>query len=197
MRRKILPGVLEDAGETLLKNMNVVLIGYRGAGKSTVGSRLAIRMGKGFVDTDDLVEERQRASIRDIVESYGWDHFRAAEKRVIDEVSHSDDFIIAPGGGAVLDPENVASLKKNGLVIWLKADREALCRRIDRDSRTVGSRPALTGKGALEEFGEVMAIRNPFYERAADAQIDTTGMDLEEVVEALSAIIREKTGGLH
>jgi len=176
--------------------MNIVLIGYRGAGKSTVGSRLASRMGKEFVDTDDLVEERQRASIRDIVESYGWDHFRAAEKRVIEEVSHSDDFIIAPGGGAVLDPENVASLKKNGLIIWLKADREILCRRIDRDSRTVASRPTLTGKGAMEEFGEVMAVRNPFYERAADAEIDTAGLEVEEVVEAVLSVIQEKTGGL-
>jgi shikimate kinase len=176
--------------------MNIVLIGYRGAGKSTVGSRLAIRMGKGFVDTDDLVQERQGASIRDIVESYGWEQFRAAEKRIIEEVSHRDDFIIAPGGGAVLDPENVASLRKKGLILWLKADREILCQRIDRDSRTVGSRPALTGKGAMEEFGEVMAIRNPFYERAADAEIDTTGMDLEEVVEALLSIIRKKMEGL-
>jgi shikimate kinase len=92
----------------------------------------------------------------------------------------------------VLDPENVASLRKNGLIIWLKADREILCQRIDRDSRTGGSRPTLTGKGAMEEFGEVMAIRNPFYERAADAGIDTTGMDLEEVVEALLSIIGKK-----
>jgi len=177
--------------------MNIVLIGYRGAGKSVVGSRLAIRMGKGFVDTDNQVEERQGASIRDIVESYGWEHFRAAEKKIIEEVSHNDDFIIAPGGGAVLDPENVVSLKKNGLIIWLKADREILCQRIDRDSRTVGSRPTLTGKGAMEEFGEVMAVRNPFYEQAADAEIDTTDMDLEEVVEALLSTIREKMGGVH
>jgi shikimate kinase len=177
--------------------MNIILIGYRGAGKSTVGSRLAIRMGKGFVDTDDLVEERQGASIRDIVESHGWGHFRALEKTIVQENSEKDNLIIAPGGGAVLDPENVASLKKNGLIIWLKADREILCQRIDRDSRTVGSRPTLTGKGTMEEFGEVMAIRHPFYERAADAEIDTTGMDLEEVVKALLSIIREKMEGLH
>ena len=177
--------------------MNIVLIGYRGAGKSTVGGRLALRMGNEFVDTDNQVEERQGASIRDIVESHGWDHFRAVEKTVVQENSEKDNLIIASGGGVVLDPENVASLKKNGLIIWLKADREILCQRIDRDSRTVGSRPTLTGKGTMEEFGEVMAVRNPFYERAADAEIDTTGMDLEEVVEALLSIIREKKGGLH
>lgn len=177
--------------------MNIVLIGYRGAGKSSVGSRLAIRTGKGFVDTDDLVEERQGASIRDIVESSGWGHFRAVEKRVIEEVSKEDNLIVAPGGGAVLDPENVRSLRKNGLIIWLKAGREVLCQRIDRDSRTVASRPTLTGKGAMEEFAEVMASRNPFYERAADAEIDTAGLDVEEVVAAVLSFIREKMGGLH
>jgi len=175
--------------------MNIVLIGYRGAGKSTVGSRLAIRMGKGFVDTDDLVEERQGASIRDIVESNGWGHFRAAEKRIIEEVSRKDNLIIAPGGGAVLDPENVRALRENGLIIWLKADREVLCRRIGHDSRSDARRPTLTGKGALEEFAEVMASRNPFYERAADAEIDTSGLDVEEVIGAVLSIM-EKMGGL-
>jgi shikimate kinase len=177
--------------------MNIILIGYRGAGKSTVGRKLARRTGNGFVDTDDLVEKRQGASIRDIVASCGWDYFRAVEKKIVEEISRIDNLIIAPGGGAVLDPENVRSLKKNGLIIWLKADREILCQRIDRDSRTVGSRPTLTGKGAMEEFGEVMAIRNPLYERAADAEIDTSGLDVEEVAEAVLSVIREKTGGLH
>jgi len=175
--------------------MNIVLIGYRGAGKSTVGSRLAIRMGNGFVDTDDLLEKSQGASIRDIVDSYGWGHFRALEKSIIEEVSHKDNLIIAPGGGAVLDPENVMSLKENGLIIWLKAAREVLCQRIDQDSHTVASRPSLTGKGALEEFEEVMASRNPVYERAADVALDTSALDIEEAVAAVLSIIRRKMGG--
>jgi len=176
--------------------MNIVLIGYRGAGKSTVGRKLASRMGNGFVDTDDLVEKRRGVSIRDIVASRGWDYFRAVEKKIVEEISRMDNLIIAPGGGAVLDPENVRSLKENGLIIWLKADREILCQRIDRDSQTVDRRPTLTGKGAMEEFEEVMAVRNPLYERAADAEIDTSGLDVEEVEEAVLSVIREKTGGL-
>jgi len=177
--------------------MNIVLIGYRGAGKSTVGRKLASRTGNGFMDTDDLVEERQGASIGDIVASCGWDHFRAVEKKIVEEISRMDNLIIAPGGGAVLDPENVRSLKENGLIIWLKAAREILCQRIDQDSRTIGRRPTLTGKGAMEEFGEVMAIRNPLYEQAADAEIDTSGLDVEEVEEAVLSVIQEKTGDLH
>ena len=177
--------------------MNIVLIGYRGAGKSAVGAELASRAGIDFVDTDDLVEKHQGASIRDIVAAGGWEHFRAVEKKIIGEISRKDNLIIAPGGGAVLDPENVRSLKENGLIIWLKADREILCQRIERDPRSAGRRPTLTGKGALEEFGEVMSVRNPLYERAADAKIDTAGLNVEEVAEAVLSVIREKTGGLH
>jgi len=177
--------------------MNLVLIGYRGAGKSTVGRKLASRTGNGFVDTDDLVEKREGACIRDIVASYGWDHFRAVEKKIVEEISRRDNLIIAPGGGAVLDPENVRSLKENGLIIWLKADREVLCSRINQDSQTANRRPTLTGKGAMEEFGEVMAIRNTLYERAADVAIGPAGLNVEEVVEAGLSTMREKMGGLH
>ena len=97
----------------------------------------------------------------------------------------------------MLDPENVRSLKENGLIIWLKADREVLCSRINQDSQTANRRPTLTGKGAMEEFGDVMAIRNPLYERAADVEIGTAGLNVEEVVEAVLSTMREKMGGLH
>lgn len=172
--------------------MNVVLIGYRGAGKSTVGRRLATRLGREFVDTDDLLEKRHGALIRDIVKSRGWGHFRAMEKRIIEEISSGDNLVIAPGGGAVLDDENVRSLKKNGLVIWLKADRQVLYKRTGEDPRTISSRPTLTGKGTLEEFEEVMAYREPFYQKAADIQLDTVDLELEEVVERILSILLER-----
>jgi shikimate kinase len=174
--------------------MNIVLIGYRGAGKSTVGRRLATLTEKEFVDTDDLLEERQGEAISEIVESLGWEHFRAMEKRVIEEVSRGDQLVVAAGGGVVLDSENVISLKKNGLVIWLKADRQVLYKRIGLDPRTKASRPTLTGKGALEELEEIMAYREPFYEQAADIQIDTADLGVEEVVESIVSIIENKMG---
>jgi len=174
--------------------MNIVLIGYRGAGKSTVGRRLATLTKKEFVDTDDLLEERQGAGISEIVESLGWVHFRAMEKRIIEEISSRDQLVIAAGGGVVLDPANVISLKKNGLVIWLKADRQVLHKRMDLDPRTKVSRPTLTGKGALEELEEIMAYREPFYGQAADVQFDTADLGVEEVVESLLSIIEERMG---
>ncbi len=102
-----------------LANMNIVLIGYRGAGKSAVGEKLAARLGKEFVDADDLLEKREGRRIREIVESQGWQYFRALEKEILSEVAARDNLVIAPGGGAVLDMANVKALQKNGLIIWL------------------------------------------------------------------------------
>ncbi len=173
--------------------MNIVLIGYRGSGKSTVGSRLASRMKRRFVDTDDLIESKE-GQISDIVKSHGWDYFRAMEKRIIEEISKEDHLIIAVGGGAALDPENVVNLERNGLIIWLKADREVLQKRMEQDPRTLASRPTLTGKGALKELEEVISYRNPFYDKAAKVHFDTSAQDVEAVVENILTVLKEKMG---
>ena len=170
--------------------MNIVLIGYRGAGKSAVGKRLAERLRREFVDIDDLIEERQGAPISDLVKSQGWEGFRDMEKRVIQEISREDELVIAPGGGAVIDAENVSSLKRNGLIIWLKANAQVLRQRLEQDPRTPSSRPTLTGKGVLEEFEEVMGKRNPYYAKAADVEFDTSALDLDAVVERVYSIIQ-------
>ena len=172
--------------------MNIILIGCRGAGKTAVGKRLAARLQRRFVDTDHLLEERQGIRISDLVESHGWNHFRAREKRIIEEISKQDQLVIAPGGGAVLETENVMALKKNGLIVWLKAKGQVLLNRMKRDPRTLSQRPTLTGKGTLEEIEEVMAFRRPFYEWAADLQIDTSTLDVERVVGTLVSILQER-----
>jgi shikimate kinase len=173
--------------------MNIILIGYRGSGKSTVGSRLASQMRRRFVDTDDLIESKE-GQISDIVKSHGWDYFRAMEKKMIEEISKENDLVIALGGGAVLDPVNIVHLERNGFIIWLKADREVLRKRLDQDPRTFASRPPLTGKGALDELEEMMAFRNPFYDKAAKIQFDTSSMDVEAVVENILTVLKEKMG---
>ena len=172
--------------------MNIVLIGYRCAGKSAVGSRLAARLQMKFVDTDHLIEERHGVLISDIVKSYGWDYFRAMEKQIIKEVSNQDHLVIASGGGAVLETENVKALGRNSLIIWLKADKDAIHKRIEKDPRAFVRRPSLTGKGVLEELKEVMAYREPFYERAAGVELDTSNLDVEAVVEAVLLILQER-----
>jgi shikimate kinase len=173
--------------------MNIVLIGYRGSGKTTVGSRLAARLQMKFVDTDDLIESKE-GHISDIVKSKGWDYFRRLEKSVIEEISKGSNLIIAPGGGAVLDTDNVNALKRDGLVIWLKADQQTLLKRIQKDQGSSTRRPTLTGKGTLEEIEETISERGPFYEKASEIQIDTSALDVEAVVEDILTVFKGKMG---
>jgi shikimate kinase len=172
--------------------MNIILIGYRGSGKSVVGRKLAARLGLKFVDIDDLIEERQGAPVSDIVKSHGWGHFRKLESNTIEQISKEDRLIIAPGGGAVLDTDNVKALRKNGVIIWLKADKQTLLKRLSQDPVTNTRRPTLTGKGTSEELKEVMSLREPIYEGVSEIQIDTSMLDVETVVERLSAVIDER-----
>jgi shikimate kinase len=174
--------------------MNIVLIGFRGAGKTVVGKRLAEQLQRKFVDTDDLIEERSNRSINEIVKFHGWDYFRALEKRIIEEVASQDHLVIAPGGGVVLETENVIALKRNGLIIWLKAKWPVLQKRMERDPQTFSQRPTLTGKGTLEELEEVISYREPFYGRAAEIQLDTSTLDVETVLDTLLSLLRERMG---
>ncbi|MBM4330116.1 MAG: shikimate kinase [Deltaproteobacteria bacterium] len=172
--------------------MNIVLIGYRGAGKSSIGKLLATRTGRRFVDTDELIEKRLGSSIREIVEKWGWSHFRNGEKKIIEEISGGNNLVIAPGGGAVLEPQNIKFLKQNGLFIWLKADKEILYKRMMAEQETLANRPTLTGKGTLEELEEVMMSREPVYEGVADIQIDTSHLNKEAVADKILVILPEK-----
>jgi shikimate kinase len=174
--------------------MNLILIGYRGSGKSAVGRRLADRLKMKFVDTDDLIEQRQGVPISDIVKFHGWGHFRKLEARIIKEISNGDHLIIAPGGGAVLDADNVSVLRKNGVIIWLKADKQILLKRMNQDPGTNTRRPTLTGKGTSEELKEVMSLREPIYERVSEIQIDTSTLDVEAVAENILTVLKDKMG---
>lgn len=172
--------------------MNLVLIGYRAAGKTTVGKRLSAYLRRVFVDSDDMIEKNQGTSIGDIVRCHGWDYFRAVEREVISEVSNYDDLVISAGGGMVIDPENAKVLKRNGLIIWLKADVEVLLERMARDLQSAIERPSLTGRGTLKEFREVLVQREPFYERASKVQVNTSLLDVDGVVNQILSILEER-----
>jgi len=174
--------------------MNIILIGYRGSGKSAVGNRLAARLKMTFVDIDNLIEDRQGVPITDIVKSHGWDRFRMLEKRIIEEISIGNDLVIAPGGGAVLDAGNVIALRRNGFIIWLKADQDTLLKRMNQDPGTITRRPALTGEGTFEEVEKTVLAREPFYERASEIQIDTSMLAVDAVVESILTILKERAG---
>jgi shikimate kinase len=165
--------------------MNIVLIGYRGTGKSAVGRLLADRLDLAFYDADELVENRGGQSIQEMVAAKGWEFFREREKDVIRELSGIDEAVIATGGGAVLDPENVRLLKQKGRLIWLDADAQTVITRMQADTNNEQRRPSLTGSKPADETFAVMAARAPFYREAADLCVDTSGKSLDEIVDEI------------
>jgi shikimate kinase len=165
--------------------MNMVLIGYRGTGKSAVGRLLADRLDLDFYDADELVEKRGGQSIQEMVAAKGWEFFREREKDCIRELSGIDAAVIATGGGAVLDPENVRLLKRKGQLIWLDTDAQTVIARMRADTDNEQRRPSLTGREPDDETVAVMAVRAPFYRAAADLCVDTSGKSLDEIVDEI------------
>lgn len=169
--------------------MNIVLIGYRGTGKTSVGKKLAEKLDRRFTRTDELIIKKAGMSIPKIVDNYGWDVFRNIESEVVKEVSKKDNWIIDTGGGVVLKRINVENLKKKGMLILLKADIKTIIDRIKYDKE----RPSLTGrKSFIEEIEEVLKQRSKKYEEAADYTIDTTRLTVDEVTYRITAFLTQK-----
>jgi len=161
--------------------MNIYLIGYRCTGKTTIGALLAQKLSWPVLDSDvELVNEQGRP-ISEIVEKEGWESFRSIEKGIVKKLSRLDHHVIATGGGAVLDPENVGAMKTTGKVVWLKATPETIARRMAGDHGTEENRPALTDKGIFDEIEETLTIRNPLYDGAMDFAIETDTLTVEEI----------------
>jgi shikimate kinase len=164
--------------------MNLVLIGYRGTGKSSVATLLAERLGRRIVSTDTEIIARANLSIPDIVKEFGWDHFRDLESAVCRELTGQDGLVIDTGGGAILRQENVEALKANGMLFWLTADVPTIQSRIGGDTQ----RPSLTeSKSFTEEIEDVLQQRRPRYEAAAHHVISTDGRSITQVAEAVLA----------
>jgi len=171
--------------------MNIVLIGYRGTGKSTVGKRLAEKCHLAFYDTDDLVERHCGQSIGSMIDEKGWDFFRKREKEAVRGLLQAQGAVIATGGGVVLDRENVDRLKQRGFLIWLDADVQTIIRRIQADSAGKQQRPPLSGHDLNEETVTLLQERIPFYRRAADVSVDTTDRPVGEIVDEIYRRVKE------
>ncbi|MGH7168472.1 MAG: shikimate kinase [Nitrospiraceae bacterium] len=164
--------------------MNIVLIGYRGTGKTSVGQLLAERLGRQLVSTDAEVIRRATLSIPEIVKQFGWDRFRDLESDACLELSGKDRLIIDTGGGVILRQRNVDALKAKGVLVWLTASVRTITERIGGDTQ----RPSLTGaKSFTDEVEEVLREREPRYKAAADHVIQTDGRSLAQVADAILA----------
>jgi shikimate kinase len=154
---------------------SIVLIGYRGTGKTTVGRILADRLGWSFVDADDDIEAAAGCSIAEVFTREGEAGFRQREARVVADLCRRESHVVSLGGGAVLRDENRAAIRAAGHVVWLTASPATILGRIAGDAATSARRPKLTTRGGLPEIEELLAKRRPMYEECATITIDTEG----------------------
>lgn len=164
--------------------MSIVLIGYRGCGKTSIGRKLADRLWQPFVDTDDVVVKKAGKNVKDIFEQDGEERFRQLEAEAIKEAAKLDEHVIALGGGGATRKENVKVLRDAGhKLIYLRCEPAELFRRIQLDPNTGTTRPPLTAKGGgIEEIAAVMAEREPAYRAAAQAELDVTHLSVDEAL---------------
>ena len=141
---------------------NVVLCGMPSAGKSTVGKLVAAKLGRKFIDTDETITATEGFTPAEIIETLGEKAFREKEARAVALAAKNSGAVISVGGGAVISEENVAALKQNGVIVWLKRDLNSL---------TAQGRPVSRNKGIAALYEE----RREKYERAADITVDNDG----------------------
>ncbi len=166
--------------------MNVVLIGFRGSGKSTVGKSVAERLKLEFIDCDAWIEKVTGLSIKEIFEKHGESHFRTLESQAIGELSALDGKVIATGGGAALKYQNMQMFKRNGgRIFFLEVGAETAFQRIQADETSRLRRPALTDKDPFTEVKEQIDLRRPYYLKGADITVATDGRSVEDVVKEI------------
>ena len=168
--------------------MNLILIGYRGTGKSTIGKLLAERLDMPYVCFDEEIVRRAGLTIPEIVATRSWEYFRDLESEVAREYASRNGQVLDTGGGVVTRRENIEALRRAGLIFLLTAGIEDIVGRIG----STQDRPSLTGgKSFTEEVEEVLAVRRPLYEAAAHFVIDTSKRSPEEAVDTIVALFRK------
>jgi shikimate kinase len=154
-----------------LAGRTIVMVGMMGAGKSSIGRRLAARLGLAFVDADAEIERAANATIPEIFETHGEAYFRDGERRVIQRLLDGTAKVLATGGGAFINPETRAAIRASGVSIWLKADRDLILHRVKRRS----NRPLLRTGDPGTVVDRLLAERNPIY---AEADIHVQSRDV-------------------
>ncbi len=162
---------------------HLVLVGLMGAGKTTVGTVCARKLGRGFVDTDALVETVTGASVPELFATIGEVGFRARERAALaDAMASPEPLVVACGGGAMVDPENRRAARR-GVVVWLQAPPDVLAARVDRDGAS--NRPLVAGGPTIATLTRLADARAESYAAAAHATVSTEGRDADAVAAAV------------
>lgn len=169
---------------------NLILIGYMGCGKTTIGKQFAKSYDYKFCDTDYLIEKHTKTKISDIFASKGEAYFRNLETHTLETIQGQlKQTVLSTGGGMPCREENVNLLQSIGTVIYLKVSKETLLHRLKEDT----TRPLLQGDNLEAKVEEMLMQRNPLYEKAANYVIDTDNHTPKEVAEIIYELMREES----
>ena len=169
------------------KNRNIILVGYMGCGKSTVGRKAARALEYQFLDTDSVIEEEEGVSIAKLFEIKGETYFREKETELLRRLlSGPKGNVIATGGGLPMREENAALLKELGTVIYLKPTIDTLVTRLSGDK----TRPLLQNVNIREKVETMLAVRGPVYEAVADVVLETDGMSFYQIICKIENLVK-------
>lgn len=163
----------------------ILLVGFMGSGKSSVGPRVARSLGWRFVDVDERIEELEGSTIAEIFGRRGESYFRAVEAGVVSDVLGLDRVVVATGGGWGAQPGRLAALPSGSVSVWLQVSAEQALRRVESEP---GRRPLLETEDPLREAKRLLAIRSPQYAEA-DAEVDTDGRSTDEVARGVLDVL--------
>jgi len=170
---------------------NVALIGFMGVGKTVVGKALARKLNWEFIELDSLIEQKAGKPIAEIFQQDGEIVFRGLEIEVTKEIAREKNLVIACGGGIVLNKINIDRLKEEGIIVYLTASPRVILKRVSSEE---GQRPLLEIDNPTLTIRELLRFRKPFYERAADIKIDTSKLNVDEVVKKLIEKMKRDEG---
>jgi len=168
---------------------NIVLFGFMGTGKSTVGRLVAERLGMRFVDMDTVIEQRAGKTIPEIFAEDGEPAFRRRERELVRELARQEGLVVAAGGGVVLDPANIRDFGRNALLVCLRARPETILQRVRGESH----RPLLESGDKAERIRRILAQRRALYD-SLPWQVDTDGLAPETVADRVVALFRQAAG---
>ncbi|HMP75963.1 MAG TPA: shikimate kinase [Kiritimatiellia bacterium] len=163
---------------------NIILVGFMGTGKSVTGRALAVRLGREFLDMDTLIENREGRTIPEIFAASGEPHFRSLERALVRELAAKQNLVVAPGGGIVLNPDNIRDFAATGHVVCLRASPEMILSRVGHDT----NRPLLQTDDKLGRIRELLAKRQALYD-AIPLQVETDGKSADQVADEILALL--------
>ena len=170
---------------------NIILNGYMGCGKTSVGGRLSKRLSYHFLDTDAMLEQREKDTVSHIFAAHGEEYFRNLETELLKELlPGTDRTVLSTGGGLPLREQNAALLREIGFVVYLKASKETTLQRLRGDK----TRPLLQGENLDQRVESMLVSRMPLYERAAHAVIVTDGKSADEIADLIWELYNHDKG---